>query len=128
MDGATLSLTVLLTGLVVVFLLLILLTFIIKLYSTLVYKAQHRTKKPEDEGQESPQHSRAPAVPAAVAPALPVAQEGIPGEIVAAIAAAVDAYYEGSGVVHTVKSIHRSRCYRTAWSTAGIMENTRPFS
>ena len=43
-DKVTLSLTILLTGLVVVFLVLIVLTEIIKLYGTLVYNATTKTR------------------------------------------------------------------------------------
>ena len=42
-----LSLTILLTGLVVVFLVLIVLTGIIKLYGNIVYNATNKVKKPK---------------------------------------------------------------------------------
>ena len=46
-NKVTLSLTILLTGLVVVFLVLIVLTEIIKLYGTLVHNATNKNKKPK---------------------------------------------------------------------------------
>ena len=51
----------------------------------------------------------------------------IPGEIIAAIAAAVDTIF-GDGAV-TVKSIKRARPAkrRNAWKAAGMAENTRAF-
>lgn len=53
-------------------------------------------------------------------------QNGIPEEVVAAIAAAVYTLYGSTG--HTITSIKRSeRPARSAWATAGLLENTRPF-
>ncbi len=53
-------------------------------------------------------------------------QNGIPEEVVAAIAAAVYTLYGSAG--HTITSIKRSeRPARSAWATAGLLENTRPF-
>lgn len=121
-DKVTLSLTILLTGLVVVFLVLIVLTEIIKLYGTLVHNATNKNKKPKpvEKAQEP-----APA-PVPAAPAAPAVEDGIPGEIVAAIAAAV--YCTEGASVSAIKSIRRSRsAFRSAWGMAGVMENTRPF-
>lgn len=59
----------------------------------------------------------------AVAPSV---QDGIPEEVVAAIAAAVYTLYGSTG--HTITSIKRAeRPARSAWATAGLLENTRPF-
>lgn len=56
----------------------------------------------------------------------PSVQNGIPEEVVAAIAAAVYTLYGSTG--HTITSIKRAeRPARSAWATAGLLENTRPF-
>ncbi len=121
-DPVVLSLTILLAGLVVVFLVLIVLIWIVKGYGTLIYKSTHK-----DETEQAP---AAPSVPAPAAPVYaapaPVAEEGIPGEVIAAIAAAV---YCTEGVpASAIRSVRRSRsASRSAWATAGILENTRPF-
>lgn len=58
--------------------------------------------------------------------AAPSVQDGIPEEVVAAIAAAVYTLYGTAG--HTITSIKRAeRPSRSAWATAGLLENTRPF-
>lgn len=125
-NGGTLALTILITGIVVVFLVLIFLTLIIKLYGNIVYNLTNKMKKGKEAKQEA-----APKVSAPVSkpvPAAPAVEEGIPGEVIAAIAAAV---YCTEGVPFSaVKSIRRSRRAggtRSAWGMAGILENTRPF-
>ena len=125
-NKVTLSLTILLTGLVVVFLVLIVLTEIIKLYGTLVHNATNKNKKPKpvEKAQEPAPAPVSAPVPAA--PAAPAVEDGIPGEIVAATAAAV--YCTEGASVSAIKSIRRSRsASRSAWGMAGVMENTRPF-
>lgn len=124
-NPVTLSLTILLTGLVVVFLVLIVLTDIIKLYGTIVYNATNKAKKPMPEKKAEEPAAAAP-VQASVPAAVEAVEEGIPGEIVAAIAAAV--YCTEGAPVSAIKSIRRSRsASRSAWGMAGVMENTRPF-
>ena len=125
-DKVTLSLTILLTGLVVVFLVLIVLTEIIKLYGTLVYNATNKNTKPKpvEKAQEPAPAPVSAPVPAA--PAAPAVEDGIPGEIVGAMAAGV--YCTEGASVSAIKSIRRSRsASRSAWGMAGVMENTRPF-
>ena len=58
--------------------------------------------------------------------ASPVVEDGISDEIVAAISAAV-ACMMGSGKPFALKSVRRAKETRSAWSAAGIAENTRPF-
>ena len=50
---------------------------------------------------------------------------GIPGEVVAAISAAVASMMGGKPFA--VRSIKRKKQTRPAWGAAGIVENTRPF-
>ena len=110
------SVIVLLTGLVVVFAALIVLTFIIKGYGAAVTAVLNGKKKNVAE--------KAAAKPAP-APSAPAVSDGIPGEVIAAIAAAVD-YTFGSGT-HVVRSVRRVPQNRSAWGSAGLVENTRPF-
>ena len=49
----------------------------------------------------------------------------VPGEIVAAIAAAIDAVFGEGNVV--VKSVKRASKRRSVWKSAGMAENTRSF-
>ncbi|MCI9272911.1 MAG: OadG family protein [Clostridiales bacterium] len=124
MDWGT-TWTVVLTGLLVVFCILIILTFVILGYGTLVYRIQNRKKsspKSPEIREDKPQAAQPTVIPAA-----PAQEEGISGEIIAAIAAAVAVMGEGTGTSYSIRSVKRSSGSRPVWSTAGLMENTRPF-
>lgn len=122
------SAKVVLTGFVVVFAMLILLIFIIKIYSAIVQKAQSagsnskKGKKNKDEKPaEKPAAAPAPAVTASAA------TDGISDEVVAVISAAVATMY-GSSEKARIKSIKKSSDGgRSAWAKAGVLDNTRPF-
>ena len=73
----------------------------------------------------APNPAFAPA-PAAPAPA-PVVENGIEEETVAAIMGALSAMYAGSGKKPVLKGVKAAKPRRSAWSAAGVMENTRPF-
>lgn len=123
---------VILTGFVVVFAVLLLLILIIKVYSTIVGKAQdasgRRAKKKlkVKEGELKLAAKTVPAKPSEKTEAPPSSDE-IPEEVVAVIAAAVTAMYGSSGKAR-IKSIKRSGGRRSAWANAGIADNTRPFN
>lgn len=136
MENLNLCLTILITGFVVVFSVLIVLIMIIKIYGTIVTKAlnasQDRKARKAAEKKKALEQERAqqsektsPAAPVKSAPA-PAAQ-GISPEIVAVIAAAVDSTY-GAGCAK-ITSIKKSKANnsRPAWGMAGVFENTRPF-
>ena len=92
------ALNLLLAGIVIVFFVLVLLIFIIKIYSAIVQAAQNGSQKRKD---------------------------AIPGEVIAAIAAAVDAMYDKPV---KIKSVRRSRANSgSSWRNAGLFENTKPF-
>ena len=122
------SAKVVLTGFVVVFAMLILLIFIIKIYSAIVQKAQSagsNSKKGKKNKDEKPAEKPAPA-PAPVVTAS-AATDGISDEVVAVISAAVATMY-GSSEKARIKSIKKSSDGgRSAWAKAGVLDNTRPF-
>lgn len=129
MDNFTLCLTVVITGLVVVFAVLVLLIFIIKIYSMAVSKglqAAEKRKKAKLAAVEEAKPSEVQAEPEATAEPH-TAVSASDDELIAVIAAAVDAVY-GEGTV-AVKSIKKAKTpsSRPTWSMAGIYENTRPF-
>lgn len=128
MDNFELSLVVLLSGLLVVFLVLILLTGLIKLYGTIVYNLSQKNKGKGGQNKPGAGMSAKAEKPAAAkaqaAVPVPVVEAGIPAEVVAAIAAAV---YCVQGPSAAVRSVKRAPRQRPVWSTAGLMENTRPF-
>lgn len=131
-ERVTTSLTILLTGFIVVFLVLILLIGLIKLYGTIVTKLLEVSEAKKAEKEQALSNSTKETED--TTKLTPVASSqvsatqdnnGIPEEIIAVIAAAVDAMY-GQGAVK-VKSIKKVPQSRPVWGTAGIMDNTRPF-
>lgn len=118
------SAKVVLTGFVVVFAVLILLIFIIKIYGGIVTKAQQTGNK-KKKVVEKQEVKSVPSSPVTVAPAS-VAQDGVSEEVVAVISAAVATMY-GSPEKARIKSIKKSSGGRSAWANAGLLDNTRPF-
>lgn len=110
-------------GLVVVFFVLILLTTVFKLFGVIMSAAQ---KKPSV-AEITP--SAPPVQPKASAPSAPVVQEGIPNEVVAAIAAAVTATAEEgqTPVVRQIRRFPENVPSGNVWAAAGRFENTRAF-
>lgn len=143
MDGETVmnfqqevqvSLTVLITGLVVVFLMLIFLTLVIKGYSSAVHSLQSKQNKEAPRNRVQPVSQPEPVQASGSSPAAPeteegpFVEEGIPGEVLAALAAA--AYVTiPDGVVTSVRRAAPAapQRSRSAWGMAGLLENTRPF-
>ena len=99
------------TGIVLVFAILILLMLIITLEGK-IFDGMAAKKKAAKE----------PAAPKAAAkPAAPVVEEGIPGDVVAAIMAAIHAMGNGK---YTLKAVRRAA---NGWSKAGVNDTTAPF-
>lgn len=111
----------LVTGLVVVFLILILLVIVLWALG----KVMNIKRKPKEAAPKAePQKSEA-------APAQAVIEDEFEeddSEIIAVIAAAVAAYGESEGKQYRVASVKRKeKAVRSNWSAAGVAENTRPF-
>lgn len=113
------------TGILVVFLILAILIFFFWLLGTL-FKAVDKSKKKKLEAvaaakaQETVQKVVEPVVEE-------TAEVEDDGELIAVISAAIAAYTDDEGF--TIKSVrkHDGKRARSAWSAAGITENTRPF-
>ena len=131
LENLKLGLTILLTGIVIVFSVLILLIGIIKLYASIVVSIQKiidekKHKKAEYESKKAEAAVEPKAVETVAAePEQPADDGTVPGEIVAAIAAAVEMIF-GEGSVK-IKSIKKSSKRRSVWKSAGVAENTRSF-
>ncbi|MBE6830419.1 MAG: hypothetical protein E7519_09440 [Ruminococcaceae bacterium] len=118
-----LSVIVLLTGLVVVFIVLIFLTYVIKGYGRVLSGLQTNS---DDKKKTSAPLVAGPVQLSSAPAAVPSVQAGIPEETVAVISAAVYALYGASA--GKVTGIRRSsQPSRSAWGMAGLLENTRPF-
>ncbi len=113
------SLVILITGFVVVFLVLLLLIGIIKIYSGIVYAVQNKSTAKS----KAKEPAQAPATPSESAPVAqaPVG-DGLDLQTVAVITAAVEAFYGSSKKVR-VTGIRPSNSSRNEWATAGLREN-----
>ena len=108
------------TGIVLVFLILILLMAIITLEGK-IFDSMNAKKKAAKEAAKAPAvQPAAPVQQAAAAPA-PQVEEGIPGDVLAAIMAAIHAM--GSGE-YALKAVRRSK---NGWGNAGVNDTTAPF-
>ena len=111
------------TGIVLVFLILVLLMAIITLEGK-IFDSMNAKKKAAKEAAKAPAKAPAakPAAPVqqAAAPA-PQVEAGIPGDVVAAIMAAIHAMGNGK---YTLKAVRRSK---NGWGNAGVNDTTAPF-
>ena len=125
--------TVVITSVSLVFGMLVALCLIITLEGKIfdaisVKKNPPKAPKAADSAPKAAAPAPKPAAPKAEAP-VQAAAGGIPGEIIAAIAAAV-ASLEGEGAV--IRGIRRiaapaAKSRRGAWGDAGVREHTTPF-
>lgn len=119
-----LMLTVTLSGLLIVFCMLTLLTIVFRLFGLTVDLLSGK-------GSKKPKMPPAPApVPVVRASeSLPVIQEeseGLSDELIAVIAAAIAACDPSAHYV--IRSVKRTAtASRPAWNAAGVFDNTRPF-
>ena len=120
--------TVVLTSITLVFAMLVALCLIITLEGK-IFDAINNKKN------NKPAAPKAPAAPTAKAsPAAPVAKAdngSIPGEIIAAISAAVAAVVGEGAVIHGIRRVTKKSAAagsrRGAWGDAGVREHTTPF-
>lgn len=113
--------TVVLSGISIVFAVLVLLYLLITLEGV-IFKSIDEKKKGASAPAQPKQQPKAAAPVKAPAPQI---QKGIPGEVIAAIVAAITAS-EGSGKF-SIRSIKRAKTGRSAWGSAGVSSNTEPF-
>ena len=117
---------VVVTGLVLVFAILVLLMLIINLQGA-IFTTLDKRKAAKAAAEREAALAAAAAVPkasAAAPAAAPVIEDGIPDEVVAAIAAAIASMDGGR---YTLRSLTRKKEGRGAWSLAGVVSTTEPF-
>ena len=107
------------TGIVLVFAILVLLMAIISLEGK-IFDGMNAKKAAAKAAPKAPAAKPAAPVQQAAAPA-PVVEEGIPGDVVAAIMAAIHAMGNGK---YTLKAVRRSK---NGWGKAGVNDTTAPF-
>ena len=110
------------TGIVLVFLILVLLMAIITLEGK-IFDSMDAKKKAAKEAEKT---AKAASVKPAAAPVqqaapAPQVEEGIPGDVVAAIMAAIHAMGNGK---YTLKAVRRGK---NGWGKAGVNDTTAPF-
>ena len=108
------------TGIVLVFLILILLMAIITLEGK-IFDSMNAKKKAAKEAAKAPAAQPAAPVQQAAAAPAPQVEEGIPGDVIAAIMAAIHAMGNGK---YTLKAVRRSK---NGWCNAGVNDTTAPF-
>ena len=107
------------TGIVLVFAILVLLMAIITLEGK-IFDGMNARKAAAKAAPKAPAAKPAAPVQQAAAPA-PVVEDGIPGDVVAAIMAAIHAMGNGK---YTLKAVRRSK---NGWGKAGVNVTTAPF-
>ena len=131
--GAETVTSVVITGISVVFIGLIILILLVSLYGKIFEAINAKAdakKKAEAEAEaklkaaKEAKKQEEKAAPAAAAPAV---EDGIGDEVVAAIMGALSMMYAGTGKKPVLRGVKASKPRRSAWSSAGAVENTRPF-
>ena len=123
------TLTVVIAGIGIVLFTLFLLVLVFYAFGTIVSKTQAKAKNKAEKKNQLPQPAvqTAPKAQVSVAPApAPAVEQGISGEVVAAISAAV---YSMDGGATVIKSITRKNpiSARNPWAQSAVIDNTRPF-
>lgn len=115
------------TGIVLVFAILVLLMFIITLEGK-IFDNINNKKNGKPAAPKAPAAKAAPAAKPA-APAAKADNGSIPGEIIAAISAAVATVCGGNAVIRGIKRVPKPAAgsRRGAWGDAGVREHTTPF-
>ena len=113
------------TGLILVFGVLVLLYLLITLEG-IIFSALDKKKKEKLAPKKEPVPAPVAKKAAPQAPVVPVVEAGIPGDVIAAISAAIACMDDGAG--YTLRSVKRANASgRSAWGQAGINAYTEPF-
>lgn len=125
--GAGTVASVVITGIVVVFIGLVLLILLVSIYGKIFDVINSRAARKAEEAKKAAEAAKAVAKPEPIKPVAPVVEDGIEEETVAVIMAAISAMSSAEGKKLVLKSVKTAKPQRPAWSTAGIIDNTRPF-
>lgn len=115
-----------LSGLLIVFCMLVLLVLLIAGFGMIMVKLTGKPKAVKTEKVvKAEKPKKAPVVEKVSKPVSAVAADD--DDVIAAISAAVMMMYEGTGVKPVIRSIRPAVSQRSAWKMAGIANNTRSF-
>ena len=112
--------TVVIVGFGLVFMILLILVLVLNLEGRIFAGIDKRKKQKAAAVAAAAEVITAPAP----APAAPVIEDGIPPEVVAAIAAAIAAMDGGK---YTLRSLTRKKDGRSPWNVAATVSYTQPF-
>lgn len=127
--SVTFTATVIVAGIGIVLCTLLVLIGVFYAFGAVVSKSQANAKKKEAKKMQNEMEA-ALSKASEVVPAptnVPVIEEGISGEVVAAISAAVYAMEGGSAVIRSVSRKASPVTTRNPWAQAAVVDNTRPF-
>ena len=122
--------TVVLTSITLVFAMLVALCLIITLEGKLFDLKNNKPAQPKPQAPAAPAAKAAPApVAKPAAPAAKAENGGIPGEVIAAISAAVATVMGSGAVIHGIRRVSKPAAgsRRGTWGDAGVREHTTPF-
>lgn len=126
-----LGINVTITGIVIVFAMLILLVGILILFGKISEAAQNASAKKAEKVRAAAIAAMATqdsdSVEEKTVAAVVQDSNGLSEEVVAVISAAVATMYMGSNKNPVIKAIKKSAGRRSAWANAGIADNTRAF-
>ncbi len=115
-----------LSGLLIVFCMLVLLVLLIAGFGMIMVKLTGKPKAAKKEKTvKAEKPKKAPVVEKVSKPVSTVAADD--DDVIAAISTAVMMMYEGTGVKPVIRSIRPVVSQRSAWKMAGIANNTRSF-
>lgn len=121
--------TVIIAGLGIVLGTLAVLIVVFYLFGAIMNASQKTKKKKDAKAVEETKKQviPAPTIPAPVVP--PVTEDGVSGEIVAAISAAIYEMEGANAVVTSITPIRKQNpiTSRNPWANASVVENTKPF-
>lgn len=116
--------SVVVTGLVVVFLALVILIVAVSIIGKIFTAIDNKKKAPKNVESESVNVSK----PSSTEVVLEVSSQDDSDEIIAAITAAISVVMESEGnkKPFVIKSVKRVSGVRNVWNQAGLIENTQP--
>ena len=128
MTDWNLAINVTVTGITLVFSMLVLLVLILMLFGTISESLKKSADKKAAKAREQALNALSEDVDDSYDTTVANANNSrLSGDVVAAISAAISVMYMGSAKKPVIKSIKKSNGRRSAWATAGIQNNTRSF-
>lgn len=123
------TITVIVAGLGIVLGTLAVLIVVFYAFGAIMGATQKSKKNKEQKIVEDSKKKTIPAPVIPVKPAVPAVENGVSGEVVAAISAAVYEMEGAGAVVTSIAPVRKQNpiTSRNPWATAAVLDNTKPF-